>query len=307
MTVQLSAESEAATQSQWSQAASRVGILISGIPNPISTINADSWGKFGIGIINPLDRDVEVYAVGISFTENTYTLKLTTTSSNEGWEIRDLGSRQSVILEKGSTPSIIPAKSVGQFRVELDIDKSDQIESNIVISALTSEGKISISYDILTSNDADYPLINAFYSTNTLAPTTTWTYILENIQSGVNQQFNATIQNNGGSGLLSKAILLILVPNDFTNVQHVTSAGWNTTKAIRENPDGSHIIEVITTANVTAGAVKTYMFTADTPVVSDDKLYVFQTTTVYPDFGGSTGRSQLVSALSEAGVEVVPP
>ena len=307
MTVAISTEAEEATQSQWSQAASRVGILISGIPNPISSVNDDEWGKYGMGIINPLDREVEVYAVGITFSDPTLTLKLLAASESEGWEIRDLGGRQAIIFEYGDTPATIAAKSVGQFLVQFDIDKSDSIESDIIISSLTSEGKLTVRYSIMSSNQAGYPLMNVFYSTDTIDPVGSWTYILDNISSGVNQQFNATIQNSGGAWLNSKAMLLILVPSDFTNVQHVASAGWNTTKAIKENPDGSHIIEVMTTANVAAGSVKTYKFTADTPTVSDDKLYVFQTTTVYPSFCCADKKSQLVSALSEAGVEVVPP
>ncbi|MBI5860174.1 MAG: hypothetical protein HZB73_05785, partial [Nitrosarchaeum sp.] len=40
---------EKASNSQWSQAASRVGILISGVPNPFEASNSAGIGRFGIG------------------------------------------------------------------------------------------------------------------------------------------------------------------------------------------------------------------------------------------------------------------
>jgi hypothetical protein len=71
-----------------------------------------------------------------------------------------------------------------------------------------------------------------------------------------------------------------------------------------QNDDGSHVINVQTTLSDFVGS-QVYQFSANVPTVTDDKLYVFQTTTVYPDFV-EDAVIQLASALSEAGVEVVP-
>jgi hypothetical protein len=311
MTVALSAESEAATNSQWSQAASRVGILISGIPNPVNSANPVEYGKWGIGIINPLDRDVLVYAVGISHSRNDLVNVISMIEPSTNWRIAGLGDSEMVIWEGGSTPVTIPAKSVGQFRIHIDYKlTSVTTESIVIIQALTSEGKLSVLYTV--STDAAHPMINTFYSTNYANPASTWTFVLSGLQSGRNDQiFNATVQNASSFSLNSPVDLTILIPADFTDVNDYThgDSDWNEA-SIEENPDGSHIIKVRTTTNstgfpFTGGDVRTYQFTADSPTVTDDKLYVFQTTTVYPEF--KTGAQiQLASALSEAGVEVIP-
>jgi len=56
---------EAASTAEWSEKARKVGILISGIPSPIDSTST-GHAKFGIGIINPLDRPVEIYSVAIN-------------------------------------------------------------------------------------------------------------------------------------------------------------------------------------------------------------------------------------------------
>lgn len=304
-TNRLSTEAEAASQSQWSQAASRVGILISGIPNPMNSANPVAYGKFGIGIINPLDRDVEIYAVGILFQLAGITNAISEKEPTSGWTIRNLGTGEIIVWEGGDTPIIIPGKSVGQFRVEIDLKSQNLFENIVLIQALTSEGKLSVQYTI--ASDDTHPLINAFYSTSASSPTTTWTYILEDLKSQKNDQIiNATIQNSG-STMFSKVKLLILVPADFTDIQDITNGtgGWNAA-SIFQNPDGSNVIKVETSSSsFLGGTSKTYQFSVDNPLVNEDKLYVFQTTTIYPSFTG-TGQSQLASALSEAGVEVIP-
>jgi hypothetical protein len=313
MSVALLAETEQATNSQWSQAASRVGILISGIPNPISTsTSSDEWGKWGIGIINPLDREVEVYAVGITTTlESVFAgATLSTETTNAGWLTRSLGDRESIIWESGPTPTTIAGKSVAQFVAEFELNDGGSVnESDVIISAITSEGKLNVRYPVLTKSG--FPLINAFYTTDSGNAEENWTYVLEGLNSNTNYQFNATVQNAGAADLESDVSLLILVPAGFSNVTGVTSGGWGSPDIV-PNPDGSHIIKVTSNPPIPdlgegfkSGWIKTFKFTADTPTVTDDKLYVFQTTTVYTNFNG-TGKNQLASALSEAGVEVVP-
>ena len=64
--------------------------------------------------------------------------------------------------------------------------------------------------------------------------------------------------------------------------------------------NAASVIESV--AALIGGQAKVFQFSADAPIVNDDKLYVMQTTTVYPDYEWLT----LTSALSEAGIEVVP-
>jgi hypothetical protein len=311
MTVALSAESEAATNSQWSQAASRVGILISGIPNPVdagSAANNNYVGKWGIGIINPLDRPVEVYSVGmLALNEDIFQVKATNPIDIEPatrWERVDISSTQNMIIwEDASNPRIIPAKSVAQFRVQTDFTIGATAEVAIIIQALTSEGKLSAMYTITVVDGG--PMINAYYSSNAASPTTTWGYLVEGIKSQKNDQiFNATVENSNPVVSLSSDVkFIILVPNDFTDVkEYGLNPDWDT-PIIVQNPDKSHMITVKTTIPLLAGnAAKVFQFSADAPEVSEDKLYVFQTTTVYPGYNWI----KLTSALSEAGVEVVP-
>jgi hypothetical protein len=313
MTVALSSESEEATNSQWSQAATRVGILISGIPNPVDTEggNSNYLGKWGIGIINPLDRDVEVYSVGIlglnSAVFQVDGANPVAVEPLDGWRFVDVGTGQNMITwENATNPRIIPAKSVQQFRVETDFDVGASAEVATVIQALTSEGKLSVMYTISAVDIG--PMVNAYYSTDATNSTTaknTWTYLVEGIPSAKNDQiFNATVENSrDDEDLDSDVKMIILVPSDFTDIkEYGSNTDWDTA-SIEENPDGSHIISVETAFGTLFGAqAKTFQFSADAPVVNDDKLYVMQTTTIYPGYSGL----KLASALSEAGIEVVP-
>jgi hypothetical protein len=315
MTVQLSSESEAATNSQWSQAASRVGILISGIPNPVDA-GSTNKGKYGIGIINPLDRDVDVYAVGISHPNK----KLLETAANDidgaepttGWRGLTLGNVENMVLwEGGTSPITIGPKSVGQFRVEVEHGSSGTTEALTVIHALSSEGKLSAIYSTLASTA--HATINTFYTNDTSDALNNWTYLIENIPSGKDDQiFNATLQNASNNIHFSPVKMIVLIPSDFTDIQDVTlgasGSGWYNATIVK-NPDNSHVLTVNTNTTdneIGAYAYYTYQFSADAPTVSDDQLYVFQTTTIYPDFN-SGEELQLASALSEAGVSVVVP
>ena len=152
--------------------------------------------------------------------------------------------------------------------------------------------------------------INTFYTNNTSDPLNNWGYLIEDIPSGrTNQIFNATLQNASNNIHQSPVQMIILMPSDFTNIIDVTNgtggSGWDTASIV-ENPDKSHVITVQTSAD-TVGAYEywTYQFSANAPTVSEPQLYVMQTTTVYPDYN-SGEELQLASALSEAGVSVIP-
>jgi len=146
-TASKSGEAELAGTSDWSQAAKRVGILISGVPDPVEANSGGQafFGKWGIGIINPLDRPVEIYAVGILASSSAFFEgDPIGVEPSTGWRKVNLGSQNMMIWEGGGTPVIIGEKKVGQFRVETDFKTptaNDPAEALMMIQALTSEGK----------------------------------------------------------------------------------------------------------------------------------------------------------------------
>ncbi len=308
VTNQLTEESATASSSQWSQAASRVGILISGIPNPIESSATAGAYKFGIGIINPLDRLVDIYAISISTPAQDYLGG--TVSGYEpldtNWRLQTAGNNI-VLWEGGSTPLSIPGKSVAQFRVTTQGSSigTAPTEFLVLIQALTSEGKLNVLYPV--SAKSSFSTVNVFYTNNTSNPAGNWGYLIKNIPSGKTAQiFNATVENASAASHNAFVKLIILVPGDFTNVAQIynATAGWNNA-TISTNPDGSHVIAVQTSTKPFATGFKTFKFSATVPTVSDTKLYVFQTTSVYIDWV-LTDALQTASALSEAGVQVIP-
>jgi len=111
---------------------------------------------------------------------------------------------------------------------------------------------------------------------------------------------------NTYNSLSSPVQLIIIVPSDFSNVASSGSnTGWDPAN-IQNNPDGSVMITVQTTSSqFNKDTDLTYQFTADAPSVDDKELYVFQTTAIYPSWN-SGDKVQIASALSEAGVQVIP-
>ena len=308
MTVKLTGEAEAASTSQWSQAASRVGILISGIPNPIEATNSAGPGKWGVGIINPLDREVEIYAIGIS-TPNSDFIADTVIGlepDDFNWSLQT-SANNIVLWESGATPRIVPAQSVAQFRVTTQaVQFTSPQEMLIMIQALSSEGKLNALYSV--SAKSTFPTMNMFYTSDPLFPTLddNWGYLVENVPSGKTSQiFNATIENASGGDMEAYIKLIILVPADFTNVESEgANTGWDTA-SVETNPDGSTVISVQTDTKPFETGAQVYQFKADMPSVSTTKLYVMQTTSVYIDWT-TTHAVQIASALSEAGIQVVP-
>jgi hypothetical protein len=318
MTVALSAESEAATNSQWSQAASRVGILISGIPNPMETSGGSSGsGKWGIGIINPLDRPVDIYAVSISMPGGVTKQPITGATGVEpffGWDfINDM-----VVWHSDGTPYTIEAESVAQFRVKTThANEISAQEALTMIQVLSSEGKLNAIYGVSTKGA--FQTINMYYTNNTSSPASpdkNWGYLIPDIPSGkVGQIFNATVENASTSTLDSNVKLIILVPSDFNDVR--VDGTLNATNAVNWGPpnivineDGSSVVTVETNSTCTGDpcfeqGAAVFQFMADAPTLSDVKLYVFQTTSVYPQWD-ITDSLQVASALSESGVQVVP-
>jgi len=255
------------------------------------------------------NRPVLIYSIAITSPTAKFTsgIPIPAEPLDLNWRNIVKAQKPSILLwEGGTSPVIIPAKDVGNFRVQTKIDPPDYGQQFIIIQALSSEGKMATYYTI--SADAVHPTINTYYTDDPSDPTNNWSYLIRNIPAGkIAQVFNATLENSSTNTLTSKIQLIILIPSDFINIIDVSngSGGWEVASIVA-NPDESHIITVSTdTSPFGALAVQTYQFSADVPILSENKLYVFQTTTVYPSWN-SGDNTQIASALSEAGVQVVP-
>jgi len=315
--------SQSAQSSAWSDKAKRVGILISGLPNPMEGDPGGTGGKgkYGIGIINPLDRPVEIYSLGISspvaeiFKESDF-IEIEPT---DGWRtVSNVVGKFTLLLWEssqdctGSTNQrIVPAWSITQFRAEVANKEGDQLlESPLFVEALSSEGKLMAIYTV--SSGENSPTINIMYSTDPSDPLNNWTFKIDNIQGGQQNQYNVTLHNSStNEDLTSELALSILIPKDFGTPSAASQSGWDDVR-ILANPDGSNFIKVNTTADGSPpgfipGLAKnshlTFSFNVTAPVVEETSLYVFSTTSYYP---GSTQVPEIASAISEAGVIVEP-
>jgi hypothetical protein len=306
-------EAKSATSSQWSEKARKVGILISGIPSPIDSSSNDGTTRWGIGIINPLNRDVEIYAVALNTISNSiFDNDPIGIEPISGWSRLAKGGGSVIYWEAGTgDPIIIESESVGQFRVLTEIEGNTiTLESPIMIEALSSEGKLTITYNI--STDPTLPTLNVFYTKdpdNIIGGSNeNWGYQIESIESGTVTIFNATVENTSANVLLpvgTRVAMTILIPSDFTHSTMCTgcdNSAWNI-EAPLVNPDGSVFLKVESVNNLAADGHITFQFNATAPEVANDSLYVFQTTSYYPGWD----EPQITSALSEAGVEVIPP
>jgi len=309
-------EAQSATSSQWSEKARKVGILISGIPSPIDSSTGKGLARFGIGIINPLDRAVEIYSVAI----NSISMKMFSQSPNpiepsSGWINRDKTGHGLLIWQNDTVPGeprLIAPETVAQFRVTIDVREGNlELERPLMIEALTSEGKLSVLYNI--SMDANFPTINAFYTKDPNDPigasNENWGYHIDDVPSGSHRMYNATVENTSDNKELEpagtpKIAITILIPADFTYEPICTgcdNSDWTNETTIT-NPDGSVFIKAVSSAALGPDSHITYQFNATAPTVASNSLYVFQTTTYYPGWE----EPLITASLSEAGVEVIP-
>jgi len=318
--------SQSATSSKWSEKARRVGILISGIPNPMEPKPSGSGGdgRWGIGLINPLDRPVEIIALGIA----SPTAKIfkgaapTGVEPTTNWKnVATTGQFSMMIWESKNNPIHVPPGDVAQFRVLKDFDEEKSVlEAPLFVEVLTSEGKLFAVYTITADKESGpwgdgSPTISSFYTkdpTNHLGgplDSDNWGFIKNDVQSGQKVQYNVTIYNSSNTPpdkihkLDAEIVLVVLLPKAFSGIEADPQAGWDPA-TILLNPDGSNFIKVNTTETfLDENTHITFSFNATAPVVTENSIYIFQTTTFYPAW---TQGPEIASSVSEAGIVVIP-
>ena len=298
-------ESQSVISATFADQVRKLSVLAGVLPNPLQTVNND-LGKFSILVINPLDRDVEIYAIGISspstkiFKNNDFTAVEPTT----GWVAKQFGGggNTSILMwEANGNPITVTANSMKQFRVESKNKGPSAVETDLIIEALTSEGKLLSLYAM--SGESAFPTMNVYFSTDSANPKITWTGLITNVPDGVQTTYNATVHNaSPATDLDTEVALTIMIPKDFTNVSADPQSSWDDI-IILSNQDGSTLIKVNTTSTFfNQNRAEVFSFNATAPVVTTSKLYVFQTTALYPN----CSCEEISAAIAEVGVEVVP-
>ncbi|MFQ5761816.1 MAG: hypothetical protein ACE5PO_02160 [Candidatus Bathyarchaeia archaeon] len=288
----------AASISTFASAAKRLGLLISGISNPMDT-QGGGYGKWGIGVVNPLNRTISIYGVGISTPTHELFQGPVGNTPSTGWDLYRTAT-QSVVYWQGPSVNVDPYEAQ-EFTVEIQGKTSAKIVP-IYIEALTSEGKFTLTHTVSLGNT--FPTMSLYYTGNPSNPNSDWKFIMPDIPGGAPRTFNVTVENTSTNDPLPSSVLLqIIVPMDFDNVTaNPVQSGWNT-PTLLENPDGSTLITVQTSAtSIPEGSIYVFQFDATPPTVSSPFIFVFTTTTVYPEWTDI----RVASAISEAAVVVVP-
>jgi len=272
------------------------------MPNPMRTGSGND-GKFSVIILNPLDRDVDVGSLTISSPSVQIfgSGQETDVEPTTGWSSEQGGGANSAIKwESDGNPVTVPAISIKEFKVESYRTGGVLLETDIIYSVVTSEGKLTNLYTMTGKDESQFPTMNVYFSPDYDNPEQNWTGALSNIPDGVQTTYNATVQSLG-STLGSEVVLNIIIPKDFTNVNAATQSAWDA-PIVTNNEDGTTLIKVNTTStdfDVNLG--EPFSFNATAPVVTKAQLYIFQTTIQYPD-----SDAQIAAAIAEVGVQVVP-
>lgn len=274
------------------------------LPNPMR-VGATNDGKYSAIIFNPLNRDVDIGSLSISSPSAPMfnVGQITAVEPTTGWRAEQGSSGNSFIVwESDGNPITVQAKSIKQFRVEGENVGEVLLETDIIITVITSDGKLSDVHTMTAKDVAEFPTMNVYYSPDYDNPETNWTGFISDIPDGVQTTYNATVQSKGpGIFLGSEVVLTIIVPKDFTSVSASTQSSWDA-PIIINNADGSTLIKVNTTdSNFNPNQKETFSFNATAPVVTEAQLYVFKTIIQYPN-----SDAQIAAAIAEAGVRVVP-
>jgi len=274
------------------------------LPNPMR-VGLTNDGKYSAIIYNPLNRDVDIGSLSISSpSAPMYNVgQITAVEPTTGWSAEQGSSGNSFIVwESDGNPITVQAKSIKQFRVEGENVGEVLLETDIIITVITSEGKLSDVHTMTAKDEPEFPTMNVYYSTDSAQPEQTWTGFISDIPDGVQTTYNATVQSKGEFvNLGSEVILTIIIPKDFTNVNAASQSEWDAPIVIN-NADGSTLIKVNTTdSDFNSDHEEPFSFNATAPVVTAAQLYVFKTTIQYPN-----SNAQIAAAIAEVGVRVVP-
>jgi len=303
--VEAATESQIASSAIFADEVRKLTALAAVLPNPMKN-DAIDYGRYAILLVNPLDRDLEIYSVGIS-SPSTKIFKsgnFIAVEPTEGWVAKQFGGggNTSILLwEAEGNPITVLANSMVQFRVESKNSGPEMVETDLIFIAITSEGKLITLHTM--SGEAAFPTMNVYFSPDATKPKDNWTGMVSNIPAGVQTTYNATVHNlSTGTNLGSEVALTIMVPKDFTNVSADPQSAWDDI-IILSNADGTTLIKVNTTSTSFAGnRAEPFSFNATAPVVTSPKLFVFLTTAVYPN----CSCTEISSAVAEVGVQVVP-
>jgi len=179
-----------------------------------------------VGIINPLKRPVEIYAIAV----NTITKKLFVEnpdgiepSSGGEWGFEAETGHSLIYWQAGTgPPHIVQPESVGQFRFISDVSGGalKLREQPVMIQALTSEAKMSITYQI--GVQGSYPTLNVYYTKDPNDPIgsgdSNWGYQINAVPSNTWKMYNATVENTSNNILTpasARVAMTILIPQDF--------------------------------------------------------------------------------------------
>jgi len=274
------------------------------LPNPMR-VGATNDGKYSAIIFNPLNRDVDIGSLSISSpSAPMYNVgQITAVEPTTGWRAEQGSSGNAFIVwESDGNPITVQANSIKQFRVEGENVGEVLLETDIIITVITSDGKLSDVHTMTAKDVAEFPTMNVYYSPDSAQPEQNWTGVISDIPDGVQTTYNATVQSKGaGINLGSEVVLTIIVPKDFTSVSASTQSSWDA-PIIINNADGSTLIKVNTTdSDFNPNQKETFSFNATAPVVAVAQLYVFKTIIQYPN-----SDAQIAAAIAEVGVSVVP-
>lgn len=259
---------------------------------------------WGVSVINPYNRTIRVYAVGIvspSFNIFDESAPFAGIYPTTGWTVDQIPTSSSVFWESSGTPIIIPAYSVYNYTFHAEVNL-DSIETPINVEVVTNEGKFVKGF--ATSVHANYPSMNVYLTQTPVTPTVSRTYALTDILADSTQTFNVVVHNSpNAETLTSRVNLMILVPTGWTEVNAISQPGWNfASQSITQQDDGSWMVNIESSGAVLAGGSSlVFTFSAKTPAVSSKTLYNIPVTAYYPSFSPS-----ITSAYLGAIIQIVP-
>jgi len=266
----------------------------------------DGGGRtyWGITLVNPYNRTIIVYSVAAMAPSSTLFKNTTGTyggvNPSTGWFATRESSFSGILWQSIGSPIVIAPYSAFNFTFYAEVTGT-YIETPINVEAITTEGKFMKTFS--TSVNKDYPSINLYLTSNPSNPINSKTYTHLNVAPYSTQKYNITIYNSGDTALSSKVNLLLLIPVGWTNVTALNQPDWNfATQSVTQQNDGSWFITVESnSATLPAGQARVFQFSAVTPDVTSNTLYVLSLTAYYPGFTPS-----ITAAYCGAVIQITP-